>query len=213
LPNKGVTWDVTFVWVVLGIVALAAILFGLGWWNAIRASAVRNRLLDEMIRPALDAVGAGSPSAVEMVAQVAAVAAPRNRLLARLTEMGKQDLFPAAWRSVEKVAESDLVCWLMHRNELGTPPSAVELVRIVPVRDAAKAGSVLLFRFRTSPTHWAAKRGWMAGVAGPYWDSDETPQHGAGTFSELTPFDAMTEEEHVGFLREALRKRGLVVPS
>src|SRR5271169_3816048 len=104
----------TFGWIVIGIVGLVAILFVLGWLNAIRASAVRNRLLDEMIRPALDAVRAGSPSAVEMVAQVAAVAAARNRLLTRLTEMGKQDLFPAACHSIEKLAESDLVCWLMH---------------------------------------------------------------------------------------------------
>src|SRR5271169_6012891 len=101
----------------------------------------------------------------------------------------------------------------MHRNELGSPPSAVELVRVVPVRDAARAGRVFLFRFRVDPNHWAAKEGWMAGVAGPYWDGDEMPQAAAGTFSELTPFDRMTEEQHVDFLRESLKKRGLVVPS
>jgi hypothetical protein len=203
----------TFAWIVLGVVALVVILFGLGWLNAIRASAARNRRLDEMIRPALDAVRAGRPSAAETVAQVAAVAAPRNRLFASLTEMGKQDVFPVAYRSIEKVAESDLVCWLMHPNELGTPPSAVELVRTVPVRDAERAGSVLLFRFRTDPSHWASKRGWMAGVAGPYWDGDETPLAAADTFSEMRSFEGMTEEEHVNFLRDALKKRGLVVRS
>ena len=100
----------------------------------------------------------------------------------------------------------------MHPNELGTPPSAVELVRKVPVQDAERAGSVLLFRFRTDPPHWASVRGWMAAVAGPYWDGDETPPAAVGTFSELKPFGGMTEEEHVSFLREAMKKRGRVVP-
>ena len=52
----------------------------------------------------------------------------------------------------------------------------------------------------------------MAGVAGPYWDNEEPPDLVSGTFSELTPFDALTVEQHVASLREALNKKGLVVP-
>jgi hypothetical protein len=63
------------------------------------------------------------------------------------------------------------------------------------------------------PAHWASKMGWMAGVAGPYWDNTELPEFASGTFSELAPFDRMTVEQHVDFLRAARMKKRLVVPS
>ncbi len=52
----------------------------------------------------------------------------------------------------------------------------------------------------------------MAGVTEPYWDGDEAADSGDGTFSELTAFDQMSEEQHVDFLRERLGRRGLVTP-
>jgi hypothetical protein len=203
----------TIIWTVLGVLAVVLGLFILGWINAIRASAVRNRKLEEMVRPAIEAVLENRSSAREIIAQLAELPAARNHLFARLKEMGKADIFPLGCRSIEKVAESDLACWLMHPNELRAAPSEMELIRRIPVREKEKSGSVFLFRFRTDPSHWAAKRGWMAGVAGPYWNIDDSPDSAPGTFSELIPFDEMTEEQHVDFLREALKKKGLVVPS
>ena len=186
----------TFVWILLGVVAALPLLFVLGWLNALRASRVRNRKLDQLVRPAISAVLENRPSAQDLVTELAEAPATRNHLFTRLTEMGRADLFPAGCRSLEKVAESDLARWLMHANELGAAPAEMELVR-----------------FRTGPTHWAAKLGWMAGVAGPYWDNDGVPGFATGTFSELKPFDLLTAEEHVNLLREALKKRGLVVRS
>src|SRR5208283_182453 len=101
-----------------------------------------------------------------------------------------------------------------HPNELGAAPSEIQMIRRIPVIAPAqqRSGGVFLFRFRAVPSHWAARRGWMAGVAGPYWDNEEPPDLASGTFSELTPFDALTVEQHVASLREALNKKGLVVP-
>lgn len=137
----------------------------------------------------------------------------RNHLYAKLEEIGKAHLFPAGNRSLERIAESDLVRWLLHPNELGAVPAETELVRKLPVAEGVKNGNIFLFRFRSQPSHWAADRGWMAGVAGPYWDGDEASDVGSGTFSELAPFDQMTEEQHVEFLRERLGRKGFVVPS
>jgi hypothetical protein len=188
-------------------------LFILGWMNAIRASVVRDRKLDKLIRPAMEAVREKRPFAKDRVTEIAELPATRNHLFARLMEMGRADIFPAACRSVEKVAESDLARWLMHPNELGAAPSNMELIRGIAIHEEEKSGSVFLFRFRTDPSHWASERGWMAGVAGPYWDSGEPPHSAARTFSELIPFNQLTVEQHVDFLREALKKKGLVVRS
>jgi len=203
----------TLVWIVLGTLGLVLSLFVIGWLNAIRASGVRNRKLDELIRPAMDAVRENRPSAQERVTELAEVPATRNYLFARLTEIGKADMFPLACRSFEKVAESDLASWLMHPNELGAAPAEMELVRRIAIRREGTSGNVFLFRFRAEPSNWASKRGWMAGVAGPYWDDGESPDLASGTFSELTPFARLTVEEHVECLWKASQKRGPVMPS
>ena len=51
----------------------------------------------------------------------------------------------------------------------------------------------------------------MVGVAAPYWDTSEPTNFASGTFSELMPFDQLTVDQHVDHLRQALRKKGLVV--
>jgi hypothetical protein len=203
----------TLVWIVLGVLALMLSLFVLGWLNAIRASGVRNRKLESLTRPAMEAVRENGPSAQDLVTELAEVPATRNYLFARLTELGKADMFPLALRLIEKVAESDLARWLMHPNELGTAPAEMELVRRLAILGEGRSGSVFLFRFRAEPSSFASERGWMAGVAGPYWDDDESPGFASGTFSDLTPFDRLTVEQHVEFLRRASEKKGLVVPS
>jgi hypothetical protein len=203
----------TLVWIVLGVLALMLSLFVLGWLNAIRASGVRNRKIESLTRPAMEAVRENRPSAQDMVTELAEVPAARNYLFARLTELGKADMFPLALRSIEKVAESDLARWLMHPNELGAAPAEMELVRRLAILGEGRSGSVFLFRFRAEPSNFAWKRGWMAGVAGPYWDDDESPDFASGTFSELAPFDRLTVEQHVESLRRASEKRGLVMPS
>jgi hypothetical protein len=66
------------------------------------------------------------------------------------------EIFPSAYRAVEKVADSDLACWLMHPNELGATPAEMELVRPVEIQDGER-GAMYLFRFRTDASHWASK--------------------------------------------------------
>jgi hypothetical protein len=160
----------------------------------------------------MDAVRENRPSAQDMVTELAEVPATRNYLFARLKEIGKADMFPAALRSLEKVAESDLARWLMHPNELGDAPAEMEMVRRLAVRGEGRSGSIFLFRFRAGPSNFAAGRGWMAGVAGPYWDGFESPDFASGSFSELARFDRLTVEQHVEFLRRASEKKGLVIP-
>ena len=199
--------------IVLWIVGTLVGLFVLLWMNAIRATIARNRRLSKMIGPAVTAVAEGHENASELVLGCAKDPATRNHLYARLKDLGKVEIFPEECRTIEKIAESDLVRWLMHPNELQIAPDEIELLRQLDVTEDEKRGRCFLFRFRVKVPHWAADRGWMSGIAGPFWDGDPEPDVGRETFSELTSYDAMTDREHIEFLKAAVKKRGLVMPS
>jgi hypothetical protein len=64
-----------------------------------------------------------------------------------------------------------------------------------------------LFRFRTHPPHWAAKDGWMAGVSGPFRRSDQPTTEALGeTFSSFDPWDSKKPEQHVGNIRDLMKR-------
>jgi len=118
---------------------------------------------------------------------------------------GKQALLPPTWRTQEALARADLTNWLTFPTELGAAPAEMVLMKVVPV-DAGR-GEVLefyVFKFRTKPPHWAADKGWMAGVAGPYLRGAPPSADGSHTFSSLEPADSMTPEEHVGNVAEII---------
>ncbi len=202
-----------FLWIVLGICALLFGLFIAGWINSILASVMRNYKLEKLISPAIEAVQGNLPSAKDLVMEFAEIPVTRNHLFSRLTEMGRADLFPALDREIDKIAESELACWLMHKNELGSAPAAIEFVRAMPISEPGRSGKIFLFRFRAPSLHWAEDRGWMAGIVGPYWDNAESVDSSSWAFSELTPFDQLTEDQHVDFLLKALKTPILVVRS
>lgn len=200
-----------YIWIVLGIVALIGGLFIFGLFNAIRASIARDQQLDEMIEPAILAIEKDPASAKDVILQFAKLPATRNHLFSKLKELGKTEAFPDIYRSIEKIAESDMVKWLMHPNELKEAPTDIELIRDVAVNQDDKKGKMFLFKFRIDAPHWASDNGWMAGIAGPYWDGEELPDTARDTFSEFKQFDTMTAEEHINHIRQALDKRGLIV--
>lgn len=63
-----------------------------------------------------------------------------------------------------------------------------------------------VFRFRTKPPHWAAKDGWLAGVAGPYWENEEPDLVPAGVFSRFEAFDSCSPDEHLNKTVELVMK-------
>ena len=200
--------------IILWVIAIGVIIFILGWINAIRASFTRDKKILKKIHPAIEAVNSGNPNAKKFISDLAKDPSTRNTLYRKLKEINKEDLFPKEYISIEKVAESDLVLWLLHPNELNASPSEIELVRGLNIKEDDKSGLIYLFKFRVESSHWAHDKGWMAGVAGPFWENEDIfNPTSIGTFSELTPFESMTEEEHVNFLKESLNKKGLVVLS
>lgn len=65
-----------------------------------------------------------------------------------------------------------------------------------------------VFRFRTKPPHWAATTGWMAGVAGPYFDGDDAfDAPAAGVFSKFEAFESRSPEDHLAAMEQMNRRR------
>jgi hypothetical protein len=203
----------TFVWIILGIAGFLILLFILGVINAFRATFSRNRKLDKMIAPALTALKNDEAEAKDIIMEYAKNPITRNHLYQALKAENKADFFPSEFLSEEKIAESDMIKWLMHGNELGAAPTEIQLVAKLPVSQDDKNGSIYLFQFRINPPHWAADSGWMAGVSGPFWDDEDITDFelSSGTFSEFEPFDSRTYDEHVAYLKQKINATGLVI--
>lgn len=156
------------------------------------------------IAPVLKALRVGTiPDSAEVL-RFAEDRRTRKVLFDTLTEAKRLDLFPSQYLTWEALAESDLALWLWHPNELGSPPDEIELMAKVPAPSPAlpHPSEYFLFRFRTQPPHWAAKDGWMAGVAGPYMTAGDPSPHAGGTFSQFEPYDSRSPEEHVKIIHE-----------
>jgi hypothetical protein len=151
----------------------------------------------------------GKPVDPAAVADASASAEMRIWLYAELDRRRKLSLIPDRYRTQSALAESDLVNWLTFPTELGRVPDEIELMKVVPVDTRLPGGiyDYFVFRFRTHPPHWAAKFGWMAGVSGPFRRSDQPTTEALGeTFSSLDPWDSKKPEQHVGDIRNLMKR-------
>lgn len=189
---------------ILGGVALLILIF-LAWryYMTLTGRRVYFQALRK-IEPVLKALRVGTtPDSADLL-RFAEDRQTRKVLFDTLTEAKRLDLFPRQYLTWEALADCDLVLWLWHPNELGAPPDEIELTARIPAPSNAlpHPSEYFVFRFRTRPPHWAAKDGWMAGVAGPYMTAGDPLTHSAGTFSQFEPYDSRSPEEHVKFIHE-----------
>jgi hypothetical protein len=151
----------------------------------------------------------GKLADTKSINEVAASPEMRNWMYKKLQERGKLSLYPNRYRSQAALAESDMVQWLTFPTELGRAPDEIGLMKVVPV-DTGLPGGVYdyyLFRFRTHEPHWAAKKGWLAGVSGPFKRADSPTTAALGeTFSTFDPWDDKNPEKHVGDIRELIER-------
>lgn len=131
----------------------------------------------------------------------------RNTFFNQLEKLGRTKLFPKEYRTQEAFARSEMVRWLVYPTELGRPPDQIELMKVVDTPVVDDVMSVYVYRFRTVGLHWAAKDGWMAGIAGAYAKSQSPTTHARGqTFSKFESYASKTPEEHVGDIQEMLKE-------
>jgi hypothetical protein len=94
-------------------------------------------------------------------------------------------LFPDIFNTIEKGAETDLANWLEFPTELDACPDEIELEEKVIIDFDGDNLCYYVFKFRTYEPHWAAKDGWILGVAGPYFDYSK-PYDFVSVFSRFT---------------------------
>ncbi len=178
------------------VVAVAAFL----WWRytsvARGARAVEERLLGELA-PLMKKLDAGEQMRPDEVAELAARPQLRGLLYEMLKYCEKLDFFPAQYRDVKSQAEAALAHWLMHPNELQDAPEQIELVEEITrsLPPDGGEGTFFVFRYKMAEGHWAAKDGWLLGLAGPF-KGDVIPYTQNAAFSrcgdkygEVQPFE------------------------
>jgi len=195
--------------------ALIALIVGFGIWRifaTIRDSHVLHTRLRNEVRPVrvcLERKESPSQADVDRLARD-----PRTRatLYETLREHKRLDLMPAAYGTQQALAESRLVTWLMHPNELAAAPDEIALGAEVALPDAqTKDERWLVYRFRTMSPHWASQIGWMAGVVGPVRSRNEPTPDVPVVFSRLPHWDSATPEGHAAAVRDLMRQKGLAV--
>lgn len=154
---------------------------------------------------ALGLMRSGSTVSSSALSEIASAAECRSILFRGMRELSRLSDFPRPYATQASLAESEMVNWLIFPTELGRAPDEIELMAVVPATSKDGPTDYFLFRFRTAPPHWAAKDGWVAGVAGPFLvKAQPTPDGGGDTFSTFTPWDSQTIQEHVNGVTDLL---------
>jgi hypothetical protein len=195
--------------VALGLLVVAVVAFVV-WrlWATVAGGNRAYAALTARIQPVLLRLEAGEAPAAEDLERFAADRATRKVLHEALEHHDKLALFPSRYLTQEAMAEADLSAWLNHPNELGAIPDEIEMTGAVPVRGGTFDGRrYYLFRYRMHPPHWAAKDGWLAGVAGPYPDQGPVLASAPGTFSRFEAYDSRSPDDHVQTTHELVVER------
>ncbi len=165
----------------------------------------RDAALFAEIKPVADLVEKGQDPDPALLLELTRNSALRSILFAVLKVNKKEHLFPQEYLNFESGAETALVYWLLHPNELGQKPDEIRFVQKVsrqyPRKEETGGLDYYVFKFRMKPPHFAAEYGWILGVAGPYVAESEPYDSAPGTYSRYTsPKDqspeALVQEVH-----------------
>jgi hypothetical protein len=128
----------------------------------------------------------GDEAATQVMDRVAEDPSCRFALHQVLAQINRLDHFPARFANQPALAEAVMVQWLEYPTELGSAPDEIEQLHVEQMQDSSGAADLYVFRFRTHEPHWAAKDGWMIGVAGPFSRPEQPTTRALGmTFSRF----------------------------
>jgi hypothetical protein len=116
------------------------------------------------------------------------------------------DLFPGEFNTFEKAAESNLANWLEFPTELNACPDEIEHIKHVTVDFDEEYGFLHyeVFKFRVNKPHWAANKGWMVGVVGPYINESKPYDRPSCTFSRFKRRADISPEEETKLIHQSI---------
>lgn len=131
----------------------------------------------------------------------------RGILFSLLKLMNKHDLFPGKYKTQEFLAKSDMVLWLIRKEEFSRTPDEIELLKIFTF-SYAEIGDAdyYLWKFRSGNEN-LVDYGWMVGLSGPFLKSEEPTEVSRGyTYSAFLGLDEKTIDEHFQHIVDILEK-------
>src|SRR5688572_18950225 len=147
----------------LGVLLLLA---GFAIWvltSVSRGARRRDRRILDVLEPLGRKLQRKEPVDVAEIRALAEMPHVRGMLHALLEHYAMRSAFPEGFNSRQHHAESMLVYWMMHPNELQDPPARLEPVESVPRRIGGRDAEFLVFRYQMAPGHWAGTD-WLLGL-------------------------------------------------
>lgn len=199
--------------VAIAAVVIAALLVAFivwRWTSVARGARQRDEKLLARFDPIGKRIDAGQTVAPQEIESLAARPEIRYMLFAVLRHMKRLDLLPTGYSSTAAQGESALAYWMMHPNELQDAPEVIELVETVKRPTDGQEADFYVYRYRMSADHWAAKDGWLLGLAGPMKPGAEPYSEMPGAFSRAGDIDGKVRpSELVDWYVGMLRQKGI----
>jgi hypothetical protein len=197
--------------IVAGVVVLLLVVFIISRWTSV-GRGMRQR--DERLLVRLDPIGkrieAGQTISSQEIEALAARPEIRFMLFRMLRAMNRPDLLPTKYSSSVAQGESALAYWMMHPNELQDAPEAIEIVETIQRPIDGQEKTFHVYRYRMSAGHWAAKDGWLLGLAGPMESYVEPYSEMPGAFSRAGDLHGKVQpSELIDWYVGMLRQKGL----
>ena len=171
-----------FWYIVGGFAAIFVVFICWRYTSVARGARQRDARLFPLIDPLGEKLTAGEEPTAQEIESLAKNSAARLLLYEVLKHFERLELFPEEYRSEVAQAESALVYWMMHPNELQDAPEEIEFAETV-VRDIdGQACRFHVFRYKMPNGHWAGDE-WLLGLSGPFVDNDPPYSGIAGAFS------------------------------
>lgn len=197
--------------IVAVVVVVCSVVAFIAWrWTSVARGA---RQRDEKLLVRLDPIGrkldAGENVSPQEIEALAAHPEIRYMLFAALRQLKRPDLLPTTHSSSIEQGKSALAYWMMHPNELQDAPEAIEWVETVRRSIDGHEADFHVYRYRMPAGHWAAKEGWLLGLAGQMEVGPEPYSDMPGAFSRSGDMEGKVKPaELVDWYLGMLRQKG-----
>ena len=179
------------------------------WTSVTRGMRQRDEKLLMRLHPIGKKIEAGQAVSPQEVDALAARPEIRYMLFAMLRQLKRPELLPTKYSSSVAQGESALAYWMMHPNELQDAPEVIELVETVKRPVDRQEADFHVYRYKMPAGHWAAKDGWILGLAGPMKLGPEPYSDRPGAFSRVGDIDGKVKpSDLVAWYAEMLRQKG-----
>lgn len=197
---------------IIAVIAVVVVAFIIWRWTSVgRGAQQRDKKLIARFDPIGKKIDAGETISLQEIEALAERPENRYMLFAMLRHMNKSDLLPTKYSSSVSQGESALAYWLMHPNELQDAPEEIKVIETVRKPVNGQEADFHVYRYRMPAGHWAAKNGWLLGLAGPMIIGSEPYADMPGAFSRAGDIEGNVKpSELIDWYVGMMRQKGII---